>query len=152
MKSNKGIAMLSLVIYVASFLVITMLVGTISTYFYNNMDLVSTRAGGSAEFNKLNIYLLDKVKDPDLNSVYATKRNDPAGALPNDGIVFLYGETGTKKDVFVKYGDLLYLNETVIATNVDRFEPVMEDIEGKRVLSVLVELSGVPFTMRYVIE
>ena len=41
MKSNKGIAMVSLVIYVASFLVITTLVGTISTYFYNNINLVN---------------------------------------------------------------------------------------------------------------
>ena len=42
MKANKGIAMISLVIYVASFLVITTIVGTISTYFYNNMNLIDS--------------------------------------------------------------------------------------------------------------
>ena len=54
MKANKGIAMISLVIYVASFLVITTIVGTISTYFYNNMNLIDSSVGSSAEYTKLN--------------------------------------------------------------------------------------------------
>ena len=49
MKANKGIAMISLVIYVASFLVITTIVGTISTYFYNNMNLIDSSVWSSAE-------------------------------------------------------------------------------------------------------
>ena len=149
MKANKGIAMISLVIYVASFLVITTIVGTISTYFYNNMDLVSTRAGGSAEFNKLNVYLLDKIKDPELHSVYATKTSEGG---PHDGMVVFFDELGNKKDLIVKKGDLIYLNDVVLATNVDEFAPKVEEIEGKQVLSVLVKLSGVTFTMQYVIN
>ena len=115
MKSNKGIAMTSLVIYVTCFFVITTLVGVISTYFYNNMDLVSTRAGGSAEFNKLNVYLLDKIKDPELHSVYATKTSEGG---PHDGMVVFFDELGNKKDLIVKNGDLIYLNDVVLATNV----------------------------------
>ena len=69
MKSNKGIAMLSLVIYVASFLVITMLVGTISTYFYNNMDMINSTVGGNAEYNKLNLYLVTLIKKKELSDI-----------------------------------------------------------------------------------
>ena len=69
MKSNKGVAMMTLVIYVASFFTITALVGTISTYFYNNMEYVNTNVGGSSEYNKLNLYILSKIKDPELTEV-----------------------------------------------------------------------------------
>ena len=67
-------------------------------------------------------------------------------------MVVFFDELGNKKDLIVKKGDLIYLNDVVLATNVDEFAPKVEEIEGKQVLSVLVKLSGVTFTMQYVIN
>ena len=47
MKSQKGITMLSLVIYVASFLAVTGVVAAITTFFYNNIKVINTDMGSS---------------------------------------------------------------------------------------------------------
>ena len=54
MKSQKGVTMLALVIYVASFMLITGIVGAITTYFYNNIKLIDTNIATNSEYNKLN--------------------------------------------------------------------------------------------------
>ena len=41
MKSQNGVTMFSLIIYVTSFLVITTLVAGITTFFYNNVEVLS---------------------------------------------------------------------------------------------------------------
>ena len=156
MKSNKGIAMVSLVIYVASFLVITTLVGTISTYFYNNINLVNSTVGGSAEYTKLNLYLLKLTKDSTLNDVKVLDY-DPLAADPalrdkdvHDSIVFRYDDNGIKKDVLLtRQGKYLYYDKILLCSN---FKAEKSDENGKHVLLIVVKLSGSSFSTRYVFD
>ena len=62
MKSQKGITMLSLVIYVASFLAVTVVVAAITTFFYNNIKVINTDMGSSSYYNKLNLYMANETK------------------------------------------------------------------------------------------
>jgi hypothetical protein len=61
-KSQKGITMVSLVIYVASFLTVTLLIGYITTFFYNNVDVLNSTAGGAADYNMLCTYIKKECK------------------------------------------------------------------------------------------
>ena len=62
MKNNKGVTITSLVIYVASFLMIVGVVALITTFFYNNTRFLSSEATASAEYDILNAYLLNETK------------------------------------------------------------------------------------------
>lgn len=151
MKSNKGIAMLSLVIYVASFLVITTLVGTISTYFYNNMDLINTNVGGNAEYNKLNLYLVKLIKDSSLNDVIVGGEDlDGDGINEYSTILFYYGDSNDLK-LLTRKGNYLYYNQILLCSDVTNFTAKLEDKNGKEVLVVNVKLSGSSFATEYVI-
>ena len=173
MKSNKGIAMVSLVIYVASFLVITTLVGTISTYFYNNINLINSTVGGSSEYTKLNLYMLNLTKKADLEDVKVLNidqySSDPSKANTDvyGSIVFIYNDNMSEEQVILtRQGNYLYyikrsklLAETdwneadkvLLCSDVTNFSANVNNQDGKDVVMVNVKLSGSSFSTKYVV-
>ena len=142
MKSQKGITMMSLVIYVASFMLITGIVGTITTYFYNNMKIMDANIGSNAEYNKLNLYMAKLVKEKG-TIIYKYDEDD------GEYITF---ENGDKRNTFVKLGDILYYNNIKLCSNVDDFDVKVETDTGKPVVKVLFQVSGTVFSTQYVIS
>lgn len=61
-KSNKGVTITGLVIYVSSFFMICAVIGVITTFFFNNTKFLSSEATASAEFDILNAYLAKEAK------------------------------------------------------------------------------------------
>ena len=61
-KSNKGVTVTGLVIYVSSFFMICAVIGIITTFFYNNTKFLSSEATASAEYDVLNAYLAKEAK------------------------------------------------------------------------------------------
>ena len=53
MKTNKGITMLSLVVYVAVFLVVIAVVANISSFFYKDITTMDAETTSDYEYNKL---------------------------------------------------------------------------------------------------
>lgn len=173
MKSDKGIAMLSLVIYVASFLVITTLVGTISTYFYNNINLINSTVGGSSEYTKLNLYMLNLTKKSDLDDIkvlnFDPYASDPSKANTDvyGSIVFIYNDSITEEQIILtRQGNNLYYSKrnklttdtewkvkdkTLLCSDVTNFSTNVNIDNGKEVVMVNVKLSGSSFATKYVV-
>ena len=61
-KSNKGVTVTGLAIYVISFFMICAVIGVITTFFNNNTKVLSSEATASAEYDVLNAYLAKDVK------------------------------------------------------------------------------------------
>lgn len=140
MKSQKGVTMVTLVIYVSSFVLITGIVGAITTYFYNNMKLMDVNISSNAEYNKLNLYMANKTHK---DGVQILKYGE-------DYITFL--ELDGSKNTFVRKGDILYYNTYKLCGNVEDFKVSVDDSTAKTVLSVLFKVSGTSYTTKYVIE
>lgn len=64
-KSNKGVTITGLVIYVSSFFMICVLIAVITTFFNNNTRFLSSEATASAEYDVLNAYLAKDSKTKD---------------------------------------------------------------------------------------
>ena len=64
-KSNKGVTITGLVIYVSSFLMICGVIAVITTFFYNNTKFLSSEATASSEYDILNAYLAKEAKTED---------------------------------------------------------------------------------------
>lgn len=62
-KSNKGVTITGLVIYVSSFFMICAIIAVITTFFVNNTKFLSSEATASAEFDILNAYLAKEAKE-----------------------------------------------------------------------------------------
>lgn len=75
LKSNKGITLTSLIIYI---IVLTLVVGllvSITTFFTNNVSRLSTTGGNAAQINKLNMYLIEDVKKDGISILSCTDDN-----------------------------------------------------------------------------
>lgn len=145
MKSQKGVTMLSLVIYVASFVLVAGIVGTITTYFYNNMKIIDTNIGSSSEYNKLNLYFIKQTKTDGV-SIDSYNSSDSADKY----ITFLQAD-GTK-NTFVKLGDILYYNNIKLCSNVEDFKTEVDTSTGKTIVKVFFKVSGTAFSTNYVLN
>jgi Tfp pilus assembly major pilin PilA len=63
LKSQKGITLMSLVIYIASFLIVAGIISGITIFFYKNTTLMDTEVYSAAEYNKLNMYLVKESEE-----------------------------------------------------------------------------------------
>ena len=63
MKSNKGVTLTSLIIYITAMLIIIGVVSTITIYFHKNTQLIQATTDNSNGLTRLNEYLLNDIKD-----------------------------------------------------------------------------------------
>jgi len=61
MKSEKGITVTSIMIYIIALTVVVILIGRLTTYFYKNVHEVSISTGADAEYTKFNSYFTDEI-------------------------------------------------------------------------------------------
>lgn len=141
MKSQKGITLTSLVIYVVAMVVIVGIVGTITSFFYSNTADMNESATNLGEFNKFNVAFLNEVKKQG-NSVLKLENNDTR-------IVFSSGTSFTFQDGGI------YQDKVKIATGVTNCQFSTRKQEEKQIITVLIEIGqNVPFvrTLEYVMS
>ena len=121
-KSQKGITMVSLIIYIASFLVVTSIVGFITTFFYNNVANINNDLGATAYYNAFNSFMLAEVNKPGVKIKIKPGTTDTeligVTAIINvDGTV-AYGDGGGSSQLIVgpEAGRVSYLNCTTFTT------------------------------------
>ena len=171
MKSQKGITMISLVLYVASFLVVTALVGSITTFFYNNIEILDTSVGSGSAYNRINLYFLNECKKNG-NSLYAWKNvtgsfengtdasseisstPDLTDTLNNFGtstddnlknnafITFKDTSGNTNSIIYDVQNQKLYYNYIKLSDNVDIFKFKIDYSSGQTVLKVFIEIEA----------
>jgi len=174
MRSQKGITIMSLAIYVISFLMVTVLIGMITTFFYRNINMMDTGISNSVSYNKLNAYMLNEVKRVDRINVYDRDiYNDAQGTTITES--FITFEYDNKTVItFVQNGKTVYYCKSTLMPrpgtdpviydlNVDDvvklcenvedngFKAVLSESAGKKLVQVLLKLEGNTYTTEYVL-
>ena len=70
MKSEKGVTLVSVIMYVLVMVILIGLVATLTTYFRSNISLMDTSSNNVAEYNKFNMYF---TKDTNTDGNYVTQ-------------------------------------------------------------------------------
>jgi hypothetical protein len=144
MKSEKGVTLTALVIYI---LIATTLISTMamfSSFFFSNMNIIKDQEKYSPEFNKFSMFFIGDVKN---NKTAEVTTNQ---VTFEDGTVYQYKEN--EKAV--------YRNDTKITEKVDSFSFVSttEQISStiKQIINVKMSIggkvnlkSGIDYTLRY---
>ena len=159
MKSQKGITMISLILYVTSFVAVTTVVAGVTTFFYSNMKIMDTGIGSNSSYNKFNLYLLNECKKADV-SLYAWKdiklstgETSRLSTVPTDNsfITFLNSD-GTKNSfIYDSTNKNVYYNSIKLCENVNDFQIKIDETTGKDVLTVLININGTAFQTKYVV-
>ncbi len=86
LKSEKGITLTSLVVYIIVISIVVGIMATISTFFYSNLDLIRNSAKYASEFDKFNSYIIKDVKSNNKVNV-----DDNKGTIIfEDGTTYMY--------------------------------------------------------------
>ena len=155
-KNQKGVTLVTLVIYVISILLIISALAIINQIFFNNADLLTESSHNMAEYNKFNMYFLEDVKN---NSDAAVLEEGTAVSEEVEGneIVFKDGTTY----IYKEEDSGIYRNKVKICENIEACSftkkiVTNEDIDfEKKVIEVSVDMnSGFDFStvLEYVLK
>ena len=131
MKSEKGITLTSLIVYVIGMVMVISIVSVLTTYFYKNIKNVGADIDPIAEYTKFNSYFTNEIN----------KNNIKILAF-DDGVQY----------TFVKSNEGIYQNEAKICRGITdcTFELAMEN--GNEIINVKITVGEKEFTNKYTLR
>ena len=86
LKSEKGITLLSLTVYIIIMFLVVGIVATVSNFFYGNINVVRDSAKYASEFDKFNSSLISDIKE----NKHVNTNNDEKTIIFEDGTTYKY--------------------------------------------------------------
>ena len=164
MKSQKGVTLMSLLIYVVGFLMVAGIIGGVTTFFYSNYSFLDEKVSVSSEYNKLNLCFVEETNKKD-NTVFSIYPEFLSGASSTDSTEYyilpkIETTCKSKFNVFIVFSDenfigwkknekIIYYNQNVLCNNVDDFKINKEYKNGKEIISVFVKFDTKSYSTKY---
>ena len=137
MRSEKGVTMGTLIIYVTIFFAISTIIGIITSYYYKNIMELDFSAASAVEYDKLNVYLLRETKEPG-NDILSIENmgTDPYAEDYARSVTFSSG------NIYYRAGNNIYMNQIRLCEDVTelQFEEIIEGNE--KILKTTVQFDG----------
>lgn len=131
MKSEKGITLISLIVYLIAMVMVVAVVAIISGYFYKNTKGLNESIDPIGEYTKFNTFFSEEVNHENIK-VLDCQTNSTNPATKESYIVFDNGVQYT----FIKENKGIYRNKVKICREVENCDFTYEIINGKAVVSV----------------
>lgn len=133
MKSEKGITLISLTIYVIAMAIVVGVIAIISTFFYSNMEDTDNIVSPMTEYTKFNSFFSDEINHEGIEVV-------SCGTTDNrqNYIVF----SNEVQYTYIEANRAIYRNKVKIAKEIDNCEFAIDTNNGKRVVKVEFEAGG----------
>ena len=143
MKSEKGITLTSVTIYVIGMTIIIGIMVLISRFFYSNVEDTSENIDPAVEYTKFNSFFSDEVNHQNIKIL------EIAGEEENSNyIVFDNGVQYT----FIKENQGIYRNQVKIAKNVTDCSFTTDIKNGKRVVTVSMTIGNMQRENTYTLQ
>lgn len=105
MRSQKGITLISVIIYVLAMIIVVAIVANVTRYFYKNVSTVNDRVEDSNIFTTFNSYFSEEL------NIYGNK----VGQCDGESITF---SNNNNQYTFDKDSNSIYFNQTRICKNI----------------------------------
>ena len=133
MKSERGVTLIILCIYVIVFSIIIVLLANLSNYIYNNLDNINDSSIDLSEFNKFNMYFIEDVKSNKqalVQNLEEDNNNEFIQIAFADGDIYTY-----------TIGDnSIYKNNQKIATSIKDFKAEGFKKDEKMYIEITIKL------------
>lgn len=114
MKSEKGITLISMTIYVIVMLIVVTVMVILTSYFYGNVDVNSTETKLNQQYTKFNSYFTEEVNKKDNKVMGIGETEDTTNNTKQQYILFSSGNQYT----FVPENKAIYVNNVKIAEDI----------------------------------
>ncbi len=143
MKSQKGITLISLTVYVIVMAVVIGVVAIISTFFYSNMSDSTQDLNPITEYTKFNSFFTDEVNHSNIKVLEC--------GTTEEGQNYIVFDNGVQY-TFVPENHGIYRNQVKIARGVDNCTFTKDTKNGKDVVEVLFEAGSRVREMTYTLK
>ena len=141
LRSNKGLTLLDLIIYMVAVVIVLGIMTSIRSFFFENLDVVKNTAKYAQQFDNFNAYLVKDAKES--NDVSITEL--PVGEGENQFIeyrcVFSNGTVYNYRKYLEKNIGDVYRDSIKVATNVKTFVPTKDVIYINNTEKVLLKIN-----------
>lgn len=126
MKSNRGITLTSLIIYMLGLMMVVKLVTTFSSYFYNNLNGLMVKNSSQEQYSKFLSYITKDINSDDVVLVTSGINNE-------DCVIFTFSNGASNQYIF-KNGSIYFVR---INEEVEKILTLCEDVttSGKSAFS-----------------
>lgn len=134
MTSQKGISLISLIIYVIAMLITVTIITVVTSYFYQNVDVTAKKYTYFSEFTKFETYMSDEanISNNKILNIYKGTGNEQTYIAFSSGNQYTY----------IPINNAVYMNNVKIASGVKACE-FTEGIEnGHSTLKVKIAIQG----------
>ena len=141
MKNEKGITLLSLVIYVAVMIITIPIMSSIIQIFYNNSEDMQVVTKDIINLNKFNTYILKEIKN----------ENNKVEEIDENGEYISFSSS----NYFIKSGDNIFFNKVKICEGVEEFQVSSgKDGDGQddSIICITIGFKSFSKTINYKIE
>lgn len=146
MKNEKGITLVSLLIYVIAMLVTITIISVMTSYFYQNIDVSNDKYTSITEYTRFNSYFSEEVNRKN-NHVLEIVSNEPESSNQNF-VAFSSGNQYT----FVPQNKAIYQNNVKIASGVDLCQFENKIINGKEAIKTTIKIGDMEKTIEYILQ
>lgn len=138
MKNNKGITLVSLLLYVCVMSIVLSTISLITAEFYNNTEDIQENVQEIIEFNKFNSYFLKEIKT----------KNNKIDTVGNDYILFTTG------NFFKIDGEIIYFNDVKVCEKVKDMNVSVYDNGDKRnaIMEITLKFKYFKKTIKYTLD
>lgn len=142
MKSEKGVTLTSLIIYVIGMVMVISIVSVLTTYFYRNIKNVGTNINPITEYTKFNSYFTNEINKNNIKILDCANGEKQNYIAFDDGVQY----------TFVKSNEGIYQNEAKICKGITdcTFEQKMEN--GNEIINVKITIGEKEFTNKYTLR
>lgn len=142
MKSEKGVTLISILIYVIAMIIIVAIMTSLTGYFYNNIDIDTESQDTNKQYTKFNSFFTEEINKSGNIVIESNTESE------NPYIVF----ADKNQYTFIKQNKAIYLNQVKIATNIEKctFETKIKN--GKNMITITMETGDFKKTTEYTIR
>ena len=133
MKSEKGITLISLTIYVIAMAIVVGVIAIISTFFYSNMEDTDNIVSPMTEYTKFNSFFSDEINHEGIEVV-------SCGTTDNGQNYIVF--SNEVQYTYISENKAIYRNKVKIAKEIDDCEFATGTNNGKRVVNVKFNAGG----------
>ena len=147
MKSERGVTVISVTVYIITMLLAVTIIGILTGFFYKNIDVSSNADDINKQYTKFNAYFTEEVNIVG-NTIVEMQVKDEGTENELAFIVFSSGNQYT----FIKQNKGIYIGNTKIATNIEECKFKKQENNGKTTITVRITADNFDITTTYTLK
>ena len=145
MKSEKGITLISVILYVIVMLLVVTIASILTGYFYNNIDINNTEQNANVEFTKFNSFFTEEVN---IRGNTILESDTEGTSTGQKYIVFSTGNQYT----YIKNNKSIYKNNSKIASDIEEFNLKINNSDSKTTIKIELTSGNITKTTTYALK